>query len=86
MIHTVKGFDVVNNVEVDLCLELLLFPWSVDVGNLISGSSAISKSSLYTWKFTAHSFSVSQDCLDNLGFLRSFVYLDESAKYGQSAY
>ena len=56
------------------------------VGNLISGSSAISKSSLYTWKFTAHSFSVSQDCLDNLGFLRSFVYLDESAKYGQSAY
>ena len=52
MIHTVKGFDIVNKAEVDIFLELLCFSDDpVDVGNLISGSSAFSKSSLNIWKF-----------------------------------
>ena len=55
VIHTVKGFDVVNEEEVDLFLELsCFFDDPVDVGNLISGSSAFSKSSLNIWKFTVH--------------------------------
>ena len=50
-----KGFDVVNEVEVDGFLELSCFVDDpMDVGNLISGSSAFSKSSLYIWKFTVH--------------------------------
>ena len=52
MIHTVKGFDIGNKAEVDIFLELLCFSDDpVDVGNLISGSSAFSKSSLNIWKF-----------------------------------
>ena len=55
MIHTVKGFDVVNEAEVDVFPELsCFFDDPVDVGNLISGSSAFSKSSLDIWKFTVH--------------------------------
>ena len=55
VIRTVKGFGVVNNAEVDVFLELsCLFDDSSDVGNLISGSSAFSKSSLDIWKFTVH--------------------------------
>ena len=55
MIHTVKGFDIGNKAEVDIFLELLCFSDDpVDVGNLISGSSAFSKSSLNIWKFSAH--------------------------------
>ena len=55
MIHTVKGFGVVNNAEVDDFLELFcFFDDLTDVGNLISGSSAFSKSSLNIWKFTVH--------------------------------
>ena len=55
VIHIVKGFDVVNKAEVDVFLELLcFFNDPVDVGNLISGSSAFSKSSLNIWKFTVH--------------------------------
>ena len=51
-IHTVKGFGVVNKAEVDVFLELSYFFYDlIDVGNLISGSSAFSKSSLYIWKF-----------------------------------
>ena len=51
VIHTVKGFSVVN--EADVFLEFFCFFYDpMDVGNLISGSSAISKSSLYTWKFS----------------------------------
>ena len=50
MIHTVKGFVVVN--KADVFLELLFF--FDDVGNLISSSSALSKSSLNIWKFTVH--------------------------------
>ena len=55
MIYTVKGFSVVIKAEVDLFLELSCFSYgSADVGNLISGSSAFSKSSLNIWKFTVH--------------------------------
>ena len=55
MIHTVKGFGVVNKAEVDVFQELSCFSDDpVDVGNLISGSSAFSKSSLNIWKFLVH--------------------------------
>ena len=50
-----KGFGVVNKAEVDVFLELSCFVDDpMDAGNLISGSSAFSKSSLNTWKFTVH--------------------------------
>ena len=53
MIHTVKGFGIVNKAKVDIFLELsYLFDDPADVGYLISGSSALSKSSLNIWKFT----------------------------------
>ena len=55
MIHTVKGFGVVNKAEVDVFLELSCFyDDPADVGNLISGSSAFSKTSLNIKKFTVH--------------------------------
>ena len=55
VIHTVKGFGVVNKAEVDVFLELsCFFDDPTDVGNLISGSSAFSKSSLNIWKFSVH--------------------------------
>ena len=55
LIHTVKGFGIVNKAEIDVFLELsCFFNDPTDVGNLISGSSAFSKSSLYIWKFTVH--------------------------------
>ena len=55
VIHTVKGFGIANKAEVDVFLELFcFFNDPVDVGNLISGSSAISKSSLNIWKFMVH--------------------------------
>ena len=55
VIHTVKGFGVVNKAEVDVFLELSCFFYdSRDVGNLISGSSAFSKTSLDIWKFMVH--------------------------------
>jgi len=53
VIHTVKGFGIVNKAEVDVFLELsCFFDDPTDVGNLISGPSAFSKSSLNIWKFT----------------------------------
>ena len=53
MIHTVKGFSAVNKAEVDAFLEFSCFFYDpTDVGNLISGSPAFSKSSLYIWKFS----------------------------------
>ena len=53
--HIVKDFDVVNKAEVDVFLELSCFFYDpTDVGNLISGSSAFSKTSLNIWKFTVH--------------------------------
>ena len=55
VIHTVKGFGIVNKAEIDVFLELsCFFHDPADIGNLISGSSAISKSSLNIWKFTVH--------------------------------
>ena len=55
VIHTVKGFVIINKAKVDVFLELsCFFDGPVDVGNLISGSSAFSKSSLNIWKFTIH--------------------------------
>ena len=55
VIHTVKGFGIVNKAKIDVFLELsCFFNDSVDVGNLISGSSAFSKSSLNIWKFSVH--------------------------------
>ena len=55
VIHTVKGFGVVNKAEIDVFLELsCFFDDPVDVGNLISGSSAFSKTSLNLWKFKVH--------------------------------
>ena len=55
MIHTVKSFGVVSKAVVDVFLELsCFFDDPVDVGNLISGSSAFSKPSLNIWKFMVH--------------------------------
>ena len=55
VIHTVKGFGKVNKAEIDAFLELsCFFHDPVGVGNLISGSSAFSKTSLNIWKFTVH--------------------------------
>jgi len=55
VIHTVKVFSIVNKAEVDVFLEFsCFFSDPVDVGNLISGSFAFSKSSLSIWKFTVH--------------------------------
>ena len=55
MIHTVQDFGIVNKAEVDIFLELsCCFDDPADVGNLISGSSAFSKSTLNFWKFTIH--------------------------------
>ena len=55
VIHTVKGFGIVNKAEIDVFLELsCFFDDPVDVSNLISGSSAFSKTSLTIWKFMVH--------------------------------
>src|SRR5574340_822325 len=55
VIHTVKGFGIVNKAEIDVFLELSrFFHDPADVGNLISGSSALSETSLSIWKFTVH--------------------------------
>ena len=55
MSHTVKSFGIVNKAEIDVFLELsCFFHDPADVGNLISGSSDFSKTSLNIWKFTVH--------------------------------
>ena len=55
VVHTVKGFGIVNKAEIDDFLELSCFFYDPeDVGNLISVSSAFSKTSLNIWKFTVH--------------------------------
>ena len=58
VIHIVKGFGIVNKAEIDVFLELWAFLmlgfFPADVGNLISGSSAFSKTRLNIWKFTVH--------------------------------
>ena len=67
VIHTVKGLGVVNKAEVDVFLECLcFFDDPVDVGNLISGSSAFSKSGLYIWKFSV--LVLSKPGLENFEF------------------
>ena len=68
VIHTVKGFSVVNAAEVDVSLEFSwLFYDPTDIGNLISGSSAFSKSSLNIWKFLVQV--LLKPGLENLGHL-----------------
>ena len=55
VIHTVKGLGIVNKAEIGVFLELsYFFDDPTDAGNLISGFSAFSKTSLYIWKFTVH--------------------------------
>ena len=55
VIHTIKGFSVINEAEIDVFLEFSCFFYDpVDVGNLISGSSAFSKTSLNIWEFLIH--------------------------------
>ena len=55
VVHTIKGFGIVNKAEVDIFLEFsCFFDDPMDVGNLIAGSSGFSKSSLSIWKFTVH--------------------------------
>ena len=55
VIHTVKGFGILSKAEIDVFLEVSChFDDPADVGNLISGSSAIFETSLDIWKFTAH--------------------------------
>ena len=55
VVHTVKGFGIVNKSEIDVFLKFsCLFDDPSDVGSFISGSSAFSKTSLNTWKFTVH--------------------------------
>ena len=66
VIHTVKGFGVVNEAKVDIFMELSCFFYDpVDVDKLISGSSAFSKSSLNIWKFSVHV--LLKPSLENLG-------------------
>ena len=53
--HTIKGFSIVNETEVDAFLEFSFFFYDpIDIDNLTSGSSAFSKSSLHIWKFLVH--------------------------------
>jgi len=55
VIHTVKGFRIVDEAEVDVFLEISCFFYDpTDAGNLISGSSALSKSSMNIWNFSVH--------------------------------
>ena len=66
VIHTVKGFGIVNKAEVDVFLDLFcFFDDPTDVGNLISGSSATSESSLNIWKLTVNV--LLKPGLENLG-------------------
>ena len=55
VIHTVKGFGIVNKAEIDVFLECsCFFDDPADIGNLIPGSSAFSKTSLNIWRFSVH--------------------------------
>ena len=64
VVHRVKGLGIVNKAEIDVFLELsCFFDDPTDVGNLVSGSSAFSKSSLNIWKFMIHV--LLKPCLEN---------------------
>ena len=66
VIHTVKGFGMVNKAEIGVFLELsCFFDDPADVGNLISGSSAFSKTSLNIWKFMVHIVEAIEVCYRN---------------------
>ena len=72
VIHTVKDFSIVNETEVDIFLEFCCFFYDpTDVGNLISGSSAFSKSSLNIWKFSIHNSHTLEAWLE--GFLANLT-------------
>ena len=76
MTHTVKGFGIINEAEVDIFLELSCFIYDpTDVGNLTSGASFFSKFSLNIWNFTVH---VSFHIL--IQFLKSIVLIEHSGK------
>ena len=80
MVHTVKGFGIVNKAEIDVFLELSCFyDDPVDVGNLISGSSAFSKSSLNIWNFIVHILS----CLES-SFSLFYLYFFDSMNLGET--
>ena len=84
MIHTVKGFGLVNKAEIDVFLELsFFFSDPADVGNLISDSSAFSKTSLKIWKFTVHGFGVDHHQMLNT---QSRLIIFFAAKGGESLY
>ena len=64
VIHTVKGFGIVNKAEIDVFLELsCFFDEPADVVNLTSGSSAFSKTSLNIWKFFEHYFTTEMSAI-----------------------
>ena len=72
VIHTVKGFGIVNKAEIDVFLELsCFFDDPAGVGNLTSGSSAFSKTSLNIWKFMVHI--LLKPGLENLGYFFTSV-------------
>ena len=74
MIHAVEGFGIVNKAEIDVFLELsCFFDDPADVGNLISGSSAFSKTSLNIWKFTVHVKQLSNEQLSRLMICEDLV-------------
>ena len=71
--HAVKGFGIVNKAEIDVFLELsCFFDDPADVGNLISGSSAFSKTSLNTWKQLSN--------INNLRYADDITLMAESEK------
>ena len=73
LIHTAKGFGIVNKEKVDVFLELSwFFDDAMDVGNLISGSSAFSKSSLNIWKLSVHL--LLNPCLENFEHYSASVW------------
>ena len=76
VIHTVKVFGIVNKAEIDVFCGIILFFYDpTNVGNLISGSSALSKSSLNIWKFSVHV--LLKPCLEN--FEHYFASIEMSA-------
>ena len=76
VIHTVKGFGIVNKAEIDVFLEFsCFFDDPVDVGNLISGSSAFSKTGLNIRKFTVHL--LLKPGLESMGSQKSWTRLSD---------